>query len=132
MRASLFALLGAAVILVAMPARAHHSFPAFYDESQSVTVEGELVSFEYRSPHAWVHVRARDAKGQMQTFAAEWSGPSRLAHQHITQDTLRAGDHVIVTGAPGRNPAEHHLHLKRIERPSDGWRWEGMRRDAPR
>jgi hypothetical protein len=37
-------------------------------------------------------------------------------------DTLKAGDYVVITGSPGRNPADRKVHLKRIERPSDGWR----------
>jgi hypothetical protein len=39
---------------------AHHSFPAFYFEDQSTTVEGSVVEFEYRAPHAWVRVTAPD------------------------------------------------------------------------
>jgi hypothetical protein len=110
------------------PALGHHSFPAFYFEEQSISVEGEIVAFEYRSPHAWVHVRARDPQGELRTFAAEWANPNRLARAKISQDTLRVGDHVIVSGSPGRNADEFKLHLKAIERPADGWKWVGRRR----
>ena len=44
------------------------------------------------------------------------------------KDTLKPGDRVIVTGSPGRNAAERKIHLKRIERPADGWSWGGRRR----
>jgi len=43
----------------------------------------------------------------------------------VTKDTLRPGDKVIVTGSPPRDPSEYRLHLKRIERPADGWKWSG-------
>ena len=49
----------------------HHSFPSYYFEDQMVTITGELVEFDYRAPHAWVKVRALDAKGVEQVFAAE-------------------------------------------------------------
>jgi hypothetical protein len=111
-----------------VPAYAHHSFPAFYFEDQTVSIEGALVAFEYRAPHAWVHVKAADADGRPQTFAAEWANPSRLSRENVTKDTLKIGDRVIVTGSPGRTPGEYKLHLKKIERPADGWKWETRRR----
>jgi hypothetical protein len=127
MRRAIVLSIGTAM-LIAASASAHHSFPSFYFEDQMMSVQGELVEFDYRAPHAWVHVRGRDQDGELQTFAAEWANPSRLGRENVTRDTLRPGDQVIVTGAPGRKPAEHRLHLKSIERPSDGWRWAGMRR----
>jgi hypothetical protein len=117
-----------AAALVAASASAHHSFPSFYFEDRTMTVEGELVEFDYRAPHAWVHVQGRDQDGDPQRFAAEWANPSRLGRENVTKETLRPGDHVIISGAPGRKPGEHRLHLKSIERPSDGWKWAGMRR----
>jgi hypothetical protein len=111
-----------------IPAYGHHSFAAYYFEDQSVSIEGELVEFEYRSPHAWVHITAQDADGQTRRVSAEWANPNRLRQQGIAKDTLRPGDRLVLTGSPGRNPADNRLHLKRIERPADGWRWGGGRR----
>jgi len=106
----------------------HHSFAAYYFEEQSVTIEGTLVEFEYRAPHAWVHLSVADDSGAMRQYAAEWSNPNRLSRDGITKETLKAGDRVIITGAPGRNASENRIHLKRIERPADGWKWGGGRR----
>ena len=110
-----------------IPLFAHHAFAAHYLEGQTMSVEGELVEWEYRNPHAWVHVTAPDSIGTLQRYSAEWASPSRLNRQGITKDTLKPGDHVIVTGSPGRNAADRTLHLKRIERPADGWKWTGGR-----
>jgi len=107
----------------------HHSFPSYYFEEQMVTIRGELIEFDYRAPHAWVRVRTRDEQGAEQVFAAEWSNPNRLARDGITKTTLRIGDQVVVAGSPGRNPEERRLHLKAIQRTSDGWEWpQGRRR----
>ena len=32
---------------------------------------------------------------------------------------------VIVTGNPGRNPADHRLRMQSVERPKDGWKRSG-------
>jgi hypothetical protein len=124
MRAALLTLL-VGVVALRVPVSAHHSFPAHYFEDQTVSIEGELVEFEYRSPHAWVRVMAPDEKGVLQQFSAEWANPSRLSQLGVTKETLKPGDRVVVTGSPGRNPAERRIHLKSIQRPADGWAWKG-------
>jgi hypothetical protein len=122
-------LLLSGVVLAAVPAvYAHHSFAADYFEDRMVTVEGDLTEFNYRNPHAFVVVRAPDTDGQMVTFAAEWAGAGRLGQQGITADTLKPGDRVRIEGAPGRDASAHRIHLKSIERPSDGWTWAGRNR----
>jgi hypothetical protein len=116
-----------AVCVIGVPLYAHHSFAAHYFEEQSVSIQGEVVEFEYKSPHAWVHVMAKDGNGQTQRFSAEWANPNRLQQLKITKDTLKAGDYVIITGSPGRNASERRIHLKGIERPADAWNWRGGR-----
>ena len=120
-----------AILLAAAPVAGHHSFAAYYFEDQSITIEGDVVEFDYRAPHAWLHVMAADAQGQTQRFSAEWANPRRLTGDGVTRDRLKAGDRVIVTGSPGRTASERKLHLKTIRRPADGWEW-GMRRGGAR
>jgi len=118
-------------LLVSAPLAAHHSFAAYYFEDQSVTVEGEVVEFDYRAPHAWVYLMAPDATGRLQRFSAEWANPRRLTGDGITRDKIKAGDRVIITGSPGRTPTDYKVHLKQIRRPADGWEW-GTRRAVSR
>jgi hypothetical protein len=116
------------VSLVTAGLHAHHSFPAFYFEDQSITIEGSVVEFDYRAPHAWVRVMAPDPDGQMRTYGAEWSNPARLARDKVTKDSLKPGDVVRITGSPGRKSDDFVLHLKRIERPRDRWVWQARPR----
>ena len=117
-------LLGSA--LAAGAASAHHSFAATYFVDKEVTVEGTLTQFLFRNPHSFVKVEAPDDKGQMVTWAVEWGGGAQLNQEHVTRDTLKPGDHVIVTGNPGRDPSDHRIRLHKIVRKSDGWKWEGV------
>ena len=104
-------------------AEAHHSFARFYFEEETISIEGELFEFKFRSPHAWLYVMTEDADGTMRLFAAEWANANRLGREGVTGDTLQPGDRIIITGSPGRNPSEHQIHLKNVERPADGWTW---------
>ena len=126
MKRKLSVLLLAPALLAGAASEAHPSFAATYFVDREVTVEGTLTQFMYRNPHSFVKVEAPDDKGQMQTWSVEWGGGAQLTQEHVTRDTLKAGDHVIVTGNPGRDPTEHRIRLHRIVRPSDGWKWEGV------
>jgi hypothetical protein len=121
----LLVLLAGAVAIA--PLSSHHSFAAHYFEEESTTITGDVAEFEYRSPHAWVHVMASDEAGTMRRYAAEWANPNRLAQQGITKDTLQPGDRVVLIGSPGRTPSEYKIHLKGIDRPADGWKWRPAR-----
>jgi thiamine monophosphate kinase len=46
-----------------------------------------------------------------------------LQRQGITRTTLRPGDVVIISGAPGRDPGDHRIRMQTIERPADGLSW---------
>lgn len=121
----------AALVMVAVggtSAQAHHSFAAHYFESESVTIEGQVQEFQYRNPHAWLMVSVRMPEGHLQTYSAEWANPRRLGSQGITERTLQPGEHVIVTGSPGRVPEEYKMHLKGLRRPADNWTWGNGRR----
>ena len=121
-------LLGALIVagtLIASTTWAHHSFAATYKESEKVTVEGDLVQFLWRNPHSFVHVMVKDANGQSQRWAAEWGGGGQLARQGVARDSLKVGDHLIITGDPSRTAGDTRLRVRTILRPKDGWRWGG-------
>lgn len=107
-------------------AYAHHSFAATYFVDQTIKIEGTVTQFLYRNPHSFVKVDAPDDKGEMQSWSIEWGGGAQLTQSNVSRDTLKPGDHVIVTGNPGRDTAEHRIRMHSILRPSDGWKWEGV------
>ena len=117
--------LGFGSLLAASAAYAHHSFAREYAEDKLISLEGDVVSFEYRSPHAWVYFTANDGSGVPRKFGAEWANPRRLEQQGIGATDVRPGDHVIIGGAPSRSATTYNVHLKSIHRPADGWKWPG-------
>ena len=115
----------ALIALAAAPhAWAHHSFSATYIENQRITVDGELVQFVLRNPHSFVDVDVMEKEGSKTRYVVEWAAPSQLADR----DTLKPGDHVIITGNPGRNAEDHKVRLLTFRRPKDAahaeeWSW---------
>jgi hypothetical protein len=112
-----------AALLGGGPASAHHSFGATYSENKQLSIDGELLQFVYRNPHALLQVMAPDSNQQMQRWTVEWEAMGQLDHQGVTSMTLRPGDRVIITGNPGKNAADHWLRAQTIVRPKDGWKW---------
>jgi hypothetical protein len=108
---------------------AHHSFAADYFEEQTVSIDGEVIAFELRSPHAWLHLAVAGEGGSRQKYSVEWSNPARLKQAGFSAQSFKPGERLIVTGSPSRNPVERRLHLRTIQRPSDGWRWPKSGRD---
>lgn len=116
MKRILVTLFAVAMLASGVQMYAHHSFAATYREDQTVKIEGTLVQFQFRNPHSFVQVDAPDAKGVMQRWGVEWGGAGQLGGQGVTRYTLKAGDHVIITGNPGRNPDEHRIRMVGLKR----------------
>jgi len=104
-------------------AQAHHSFTATYFEDRTIQIEGKLLQFLFRNPHSFVHVEAPDEKGEMHRWAVEWGGAGQLANQGVTNQTLRVGDVVSITGNPGRDPSDYRIRMQYLRRNSDGFDW---------
>ena len=119
------AILGAVGLAAVAPVSAHHSFAATYFEDQQQKIEGDLVQFQFRNPHSYVHVEAPDDKGVTQRWTVEWGSGMQLSTQGLSATALKAGDHVIIVGSPGRDPEDHRLRMRSIERPKDGFKWNG-------
>ena len=120
---ALWASVALTIMAAALPAQAHHSFPATYHVDKNETIQGTVVQFLFRNPHSFVHVMAPDKSGKMVTWAVEWGAGGALSG--VSGDTLKPGDKVNVTGNPARDASSHRLRMRSIERPSDGWKWSG-------
>ena len=123
---------GALLVMRGTPALAHHSFAVVYLEQDTIEIEGEVVEFQYRNPHAWVMVQGteRGGIGGPKIFAAEWVSVSQLDRMEIDKKFFKIGDPVRVWASPNKNPSDNRVRLKRIERTSDGWQWRGGRGDT--
>jgi hypothetical protein len=98
-----------ALALLTARVDAHHSFAATYFEDKTMQVEGKLVQFQFRNPHSFIQLEVKNTKGEVERWSIEWGGAAQLGSQGITNETLKYGDLVVISGNPG----------PRSRRPSD-------------
>ena len=123
MRLKVAFLLAAVMLALSVAAYGHHSFAATYHQDQTVTIEGRLVQFSFRNPHSIVNVESTDPKTGKIRWTIEWAGSTQLNTNGVTNDSLKYGDVVIITGNPGRNPDEHRIRLVTVKRSDGTFSW---------
>jgi Family of unknown function (DUF6152) len=101
MRLGLFTLLACA----AVPLAAHHSFAGTYDENKPVPLEGTVSKVLYRNPHSFFSLDVMGPDGTMTSWNVELQAAGGLFANGWTKSSLKDGDHVIVSGAQGKNEA---------------------------
>ena len=68
MRRTIIALLAlAGLIAVAVPAIAHHSFSAEFDNTKRVELKGFVSKIEWTNPHVWFYINVVDPVTSKQT-----------------------------------------------------------------
>jgi hypothetical protein len=102
---------------------AHHSFQATYNLDETIEIQGTLVQFNFRNPHASVMVDVTDDSGEITRWGIEWGGASLLMRQGLTRDSFKPGDEIIIQGQSAWNPDDNRLRMESILRPLDGFGW---------
>ena len=101
MRKTLLGLAGA-ILMVAVPAFAHHSF-AMFDYNKEITITGSVKELQWTNPHIHLLVNAPDAKGVMAVFDIEGGTPGNLRRQGWSRDVVKPGDKISVVIRPLKN-----------------------------
>jgi hypothetical protein len=104
MRTKLLVLLATAgFLLAALPAVAHHSFKAQYDETQPLTLKGTISKITWNNPHVLMFLDVKDDTGKIANWQLELASPNGLMSQGWKVDSLKPGDQVSVTGFRARD-----------------------------
>ena len=90
--------------LAILPASAHHSW-ARYDGEHVITIEGDITSIEWASPHVVVRFTVPADGAEPTPWTMEMDPPTLLNRYGLRHDTLKAGMHVKLTGVRAKSGA---------------------------
>ena len=93
-------LLATVVVLISMPALAHHGRGATYAKKE-VSLKGTVKEVLWRNPHIAIFLDVKDDNGKVTTWAIEHSNVSQLARLGYSKTTLRPGMAVTAVVNPG-------------------------------
>ena len=85
--------LALALMVVAAPAAAHHSF-AMFDRDKPLALEGTVKDFQWTNPHVWIQVMVADAKGVDQEWGVECTSVNFMRRQGWDRTSLKPGDKI--------------------------------------
>jgi hypothetical protein len=91
-------LLACFVVILTVPALAHHSFAAEYDSKKPVTLKGVVTKVDWTNPHVYFYVDVEDQAGKTLNWAFEMGPPNGLARSGWTRNTMKVGDEITVEG----------------------------------
>ena len=92
-----------ALIVVAIPAFAHHSFAAAYDTTNPITVKGVIVQVRLENPHSWFFLDVKGPDGKLERWSFEAGTPSGMIRNGFKPGVIKAGTEVTIKGFHARD-----------------------------
>lgn len=98
-----FLWLAASMFLAPAIVVAHHNAASHYLLDQKITVKGVVTQFRLINPHARIYFDVEDDNGEVQKWLGEGNASSVLRRRGWTDDHLKPGDVITISGSPARD-----------------------------
>ncbi len=104
-----------AVVMMTVPAFAHHSSAPFYDATKRAEAQGAITRLLIRNPHSFLYFDEITPQGKVE-WQVELGTAASLNRTGWTTETLKPGTIVKVSGQPSRAEGSHGMCCARITR----------------
>ena len=94
---------GVGLMMLGLPAVAHHSFAAEYDSTKKIELKGVVTKFEWTNPHAHFYVDVTGPDGKVANWNLELASPNMMQRNGWTRHSLKEGDKVVVVAAQAKD-----------------------------
>jgi len=101
---------GALLLILAVPAFAHHSF-AMFDRTKETTIVGTVHEFQWTNPHSWIELDVANDNGSVDKWSIELNSPNNLSRQGWRSDSIKPGDKISVVIWPLRSGEKGGLFI---------------------
>lgn len=105
------AVLALSIAAASIPAWAHHSFQAEYDQTKPLSLVGKITKVVQENPHGWIYLDAKNENGKIVNWALETPAPNVLIRngfdRNIYQTLLTNGEEVTVTAYAAKDGSKH-------------------------
>ena len=92
------------------PAGAHHA-ASMFDRNESIDLVGQIVEFQWTSPHVWIQISVENEAGEPEEWSIEGGVPNRLFRAGWRPNSFMPGQLVTVRGFPMRDGGKAALFV---------------------
>lgn len=101
------------LLLIHVPADAHHSFAVHFDDERIISVKGVVTDFRFTNPHGRIYLTVINASGDEEQWQAETNSPNILRRRGWSKTSVVKGETVTIEGYPARD-GSNYIRITRV------------------